>query len=81
MNLTESQGRVWRRAAAWGAGGSLIVAVIVAAFAAWRLLDRDPEPTAPDQRPTPARPTSPRIEILGLARGATTMWFAHSIWA
>src|ERR1700722_19381706 len=54
MNLTDNQGRVWRRVAAWGAGGLFIVAVIVAAFATWRLLDRDPEPTAPDQRPTPA---------------------------
>jgi mono/diheme cytochrome c family protein len=54
MRLTENQRRVWRRAAAWGAGGLFIVAVTVAAFATWRLLDRDPEPTAPDQRPTPA---------------------------
>ena len=54
MNLTENQGRVWRRVGAWGAGGLFIVAVTVAAFATWRLLDRDPEPTAPDQRPTPA---------------------------
>ena len=53
MNLTENQGRVSRRVAAWGAGG-LFMAVIVAAFATWRLLDRDPEPSAPDQRPTPA---------------------------
>lgn len=52
MKLTENQ-RVWRPAAAWGAGGFFIVAVLVA-FAAWRLLDRDPEPSAPDLRPTPA---------------------------
>jgi mono/diheme cytochrome c family protein len=54
LNLTENQGRVWRRVVAWGAGGLFIVAVIVAAFATWRLQGRDPEPTAPDQRPTPA---------------------------
>jgi mono/diheme cytochrome c family protein len=52
MKQTDNQRRVWRRTAAWGAGGLFIVAVIVAAFAAWRLLDRDPEPTAPDQLPT-----------------------------
>jgi mono/diheme cytochrome c family protein len=54
MRLTENQRRVWRRAAAWGLGGLFIVAVMVAALTTWRLLDRDPEPTAPDQRPTPA---------------------------
>jgi mono/diheme cytochrome c family protein len=54
MNLTENQRRVWRRVAAWGAGGLFIVSVIVAGFATWRLLDRDAEPSAPDQRPTPA---------------------------
>ena len=54
MNLTENQRRVWRRVAAWGAGGLFILAFIVGAFATWRLLDRDAEPTAPDQRPTPA---------------------------
>ena len=54
MKLTENQRRVWRRVAAWGMGGLFIVAVIIGVFATWRLLDRDPEPTAPDQRATPA---------------------------
>ena len=54
MNLTQSPGRVWRRVAALGAGGLFVVAVMVAAFATWRLLDRDPEPSAPDKPSTPA---------------------------
>jgi mono/diheme cytochrome c family protein len=52
MKLTENQRRILSRRAAWWAGGLFAVAVNFAAFTAWRLLDRDPEPTAPDQQPT-----------------------------
>jgi mono/diheme cytochrome c family protein len=43
--------RGWRYALAWAAGGLVLVCVAVIG---WRVLDSDPEPTAPDQKPTQA---------------------------
>src|SRR6202041_347594 len=53
MNLTEQQRRALRRAAGWAAVCLLSIGVMAGAFVAWRLLDRDPEPTASDRRATP----------------------------
>jgi mono/diheme cytochrome c family protein len=51
MSPKEEGRRGWRHALAWAAGGLLLVCVTAIG---WRLLDSDPEPTAPDQKPTQA---------------------------
>ena len=50
MSSTDDARRSWRHAIALAVGSLLLV---IAVASVWRLLDRDPEPTAPDQKPTP----------------------------
>jgi mono/diheme cytochrome c family protein len=51
MSSTDHARRSWHHAVAWGMGSLLL---IIALGAGWRLLDSDPELTAPDQKPTQA---------------------------